>query len=103
MLRSIRSLPRWATWPGAWNRWVDDDPVGCNWLTEVQAESAALSDAATAYGLDPSTANCLAFVEAYQNYLAALEANLSCAGVQGNQAQQAEIDAAQAQLDNINC
>ena len=82
----------------------DDDPVGCNWLTEVQAESAALSDAATAYGLDPSTANCLAFVEAYQNYLAALEANLSCAGVQGNQAQlQAEIDAAQAQLDNINC
>lgn len=81
-----------------------NDPVGCNWFTEVQAESTALSDAATAYGLDPTTANCEAFVDAYEAYLVALEANLGCAGTQGNQAElQAEIDAAQAQLANINC
>lgn len=86
------------------NKDDDNDPVGCNWLTEVQAEADALSDAATAYGLDPTTANCEAFVDAYVAYLAVLEANLNCASLQGNQAEiQAEIDAAQAQVANINC
>ena len=50
-----------------------DDPVSCNYATEVQNEVNALSAAASAYGNDPSTANCNAFKTAYQNYIMRLK------------------------------
>jgi hypothetical protein len=82
----------------------DDDPKTCNYVVELQAESNNLSAAATAYGMNPTTANCLAFVAAYEVYLseaAKLEACATAAG-QGAEFQQAILDA-QANLDLIQC
>lgn len=82
----------------------DDGPVGCNYANEVLDELQTLSDAANAYGMDPTTAKCQAYVNAYQAYLNALEDHLSCATIYGNQAElQAAINQAQADLDNIQC
>lgn len=83
----------------------DDDPVGCNYLTEVQNEVNALSTAATEYGNDPTNpAKCQAWKDAYQNYLNALEDNVECATLSGQQAElQSAIDQAQASLDSIQC
>ena len=82
----------------------DDDPVGCNYLTEVQNEANALSTATTEYGNDPTPAKCQAWKDAYQNYLNALEDNVECAALSGDQAElQAAIDQAQASLDSIQC
>jgi hypothetical protein len=79
----------------------NDDPVGCNWAVEVQGEIQAFSDAATAYAMNPTTANCNAYINAYQNYLNALEDHIDCATIFGNQAElQAAINEAQAELNN---
>ncbi len=81
-----------------------NDPNTCNYVTEVQNESDALTAALTAYSNDPSTANCNAFKGAYQDYLNALEDHRSCAVAagQGTAFQQA-IDNAQASLDTLVC
>jgi|GEM_PF-1337210 len=83
----------------------DDDPVGCNYATEVQNEVTALSEAATAYGNDPTNpAKCQAWKVAYQNYLNALEDNVECAALNGQQAElQSAIDQAQLALNDIQC
>ena len=83
----------------------DDDPVGCNYATEVQNEVNALSTAATEYSNDPTnTAKCQAWKDAYQNYLNALEDNVECATLSGQQAElQSAIDQAQASLNAIQC
>jgi hypothetical protein len=82
----------------------DNDPVGCNYATEVENEVNALSAAATTYGNDPTPANCQAYKTAYQNYLNALEDHLDCAALSGQQAElQSLIDQAQAELDNFQC
>jgi gluconate kinase len=83
----------------------DDDPVGCNYLTEVQNEANTLSAAATAFSEDPTNvAKCQAFKDAYQDYLNALESNIECATLSGQQAElQAAINQAQAELDAFQC
>ena len=83
----------------------DDDPVGWNYATNVQDEVNALSTAATEYGNDPTnTAKCQAWKDAYQNYLNALEDNVECATVNGQEAElQSAINQAQAALDGIQC
>jgi multidrug efflux pump subunit AcrA (membrane-fusion protein) len=83
----------------------DDDPVGCNYATEVQDEVNALTEAATAYSSDPTNlAKCQAYKTAYQNYLNALEDHVDCAALSGQQAElQSAIDQAQAQLDAFQC
>lgn len=82
----------------------NDDPGGCNYLTEVTGEIEALTDAATIYGNDPTSANCQAYINAYQNYLNELGAHINCAALFGNQAElQTAINDAQAQLDDIQC
>ena len=82
----------------------DDDPSGCNYVTETQDELDALSAAATAYGNDPSTANCQAYKNAYQAYLNELEDHIDCATVNGQHDElQSAIDSAQASLDQLQC
>ena len=83
----------------------DDDPVGCNFAAEVQNEVNALNTATTDYSNDPTNpAKCQAWRIAYQNYLNALEDNVECATVNGQEAElQAAIDQAQASLDDIQC
>lgn len=83
----------------------DDDPVGCNYAIEVQDEVNALNTAATNYSNDPNNpAKCQAWKDAYQDYLNALEDNVECAAISGQQAElQSAIDQAQASLNSIQC
>jgi hypothetical protein len=83
----------------------DDDPVGCNYATEVQDEVNALTAASNAFSADPTNvAKCQAFKAAYQDYLDALESNIECATLSGQQAElQAAINQAQADLDAFQC
>jgi|SRR6187200_1237843 len=82
----------------------DDDPVGCNYATETQDELNALQAALDAYSANQSTANCQAYVSAYQNYLNELEDHIECATLSGQQAElQALIDQSQDTLDNWQC
>lgn len=81
-----------------------NDPVGCNWANELQAESDALSAAATAYGNNPTPANCQAFKDAYQDYLNEADNYVECAHTAGQGAElQNSIDQAQASLDDLQC
>ena len=80
-----------------------DDPVSCNYATEVQDELNAVNAAATAYGNDPSTANCNAFKSAYQNYLNALEDHSNCVLAEQQAAYQQALDDAQAAIDGFQC
>jgi hypothetical protein len=82
----------------------EDDPVGCNYATEVQDEVDALTAAATAYGNDPTPANCQAYKNAAQNYLNELQDHVECAALSGQQAElQAAINATQDSVDAIQC
>ena len=83
----------------------DDDPVGCNYATEVQDEVNALTVASEAFSADPTNvAKCQAFKAAYQDYLDALESNIECATLSGQQAElQAAINQTQAALDAFQC
>jgi hypothetical protein len=82
----------------------DDDPVACNWTTELEAELNAVINAATVYGNDPTPANCQAYKNAYQDYLNELDNYVECAALSGQQAEyQAALDDAQAQIDALQC
>lgn len=82
----------------------DDDPVGCNYATEIQDEIDALTTAATIYGNDPTTANCQAYKNAATNYLNELQSYVECAALSGQQAElQSSINEAQASVDAIQC
>ena len=82
----------------------NNDPVGCNWATELQAESDALGVAATAYGNNPTPANCQAFKDAYQDYLNDADNYVDCAYTAGQGVElQNSIDQAQASLDALQC
>ena len=80
------------------------DPVSCNYATELEAQATALTNAATVYGNDPTTANCNAYKNAYQDYIDALKGYEDCATTAGTHAEwQSAIDALQASLDTIQC
>ena len=86
----------------------DDDvgPCGANWIfaTQIADEANALATAASAYGQDPTTANCEAYRQAYQDYLDAARALENCARQVGQLTEynQALADA-QAGLDALQC
>lgn len=85
-----------------------DDPVdpcnNFNLSVALQAESQALSNAASVYGQNPTTENCNAYRGAYQDYLDAAADLQGCANSvgQGAEYQQAIADA-QASLDALQC
>ena len=82
-----------------------NDPVGCNWATEVQDELNAQNAALDIYLADPTNSvKCQAWKDSYSDYLNALEDHIDCATLSGQQAElQSSIDAAQASLDQIQC
>jgi hypothetical protein len=86
---------------GGGNNNVDcSDSVAVN--AAVSDELNAISTAATAYGNDPSNANCQALKNAYQDYIDALEDIFDCAKQAGLQNEfQQSIDAARASIDSI--
>lgn len=82
----------------------DDDPDTCIFATELQAETDAVTAAAAAYGSNPTTQNCQAFIVAYEAYLQAAEDLIPCANAAGQGVElQAAIDNAEAQLALIQC
>jgi len=81
-----------------------DDPATCNWSTELQAEATAVNNAGTAYGLDGSTANCLAYKASLQAYLNASEGIKACANAAGQGVEfQAYLDSFQANINLLPC
>ena len=73
-----------------------------NISTDLQAELNNLSTAGSAYGNDPTTANCNAYKNAYQNYIDGLRGLESCAKAVGSLAAfQASLDDAEAELATL--
>ncbi len=81
--------------------------VGCSgiaYANELSAELNALSTASAAYGQDPSTANCNAYKNAFQNYLNGLNKYKNCTFTTGERAQfNAALQDAQDNLDMLVC
>ena len=84
-----------------------DDLVGCSplWALEVMDEATALSTASTAYGQDQSSENCLAYKEACQDYIDAIEPYADCSSFSAEQREEVQdsIDETQADLDALTC
>jgi hypothetical protein len=57
---------------------VDPDYCSSNWATTIQSQITAVSNAATAYGINPTTTTCNALKAAYVNYIDALEPFSKC-------------------------
>jgi hypothetical protein len=87
----------------------DDDNNGnacsINWASDLGDEINALSTAAQTYLADPTYENCIAYKNAAQAYLDALEPYGNCPALTGqNRVEwQNAIDEAQESLDNLDC
>ncbi len=74
-----------------------------SWALSVQDEAAALSVAASAYGQDPSTANCLKYKEAYTDYINALDNQRACVPASQKATFEQSLDAARVSLNELKC
>lgn len=84
---------------------IGDEPCSAVWANEVQDEVDTWTNAAIAYGTDPSPANCAAYKAAAQAYIDALEPYGDCASITGAQRSQWEqaLTAARESINNIEC
>jgi len=82
-----------------------DKCTGFNFSAQIEAELNAFSTAATAYGQDPTPANCNAYKAAGLDYVNALEDLKDCAILSGQNEQQYQqsIDDAKASFQSIVC
>lgn len=74
-----------------------------SWAEEVSAELSAFSAAADVYGNNPTVENCNAYKSAGEDYLDALELSRGCVVLGGQQAFDAAIDDAKADLAALDC
>ncbi|MTB49766.1 hypothetical protein [Lewinella sp. W8] len=87
----------------------DDDPVTPNNCTSAAFSTAlsdavmALSDAAVAYGNDPTQANCDAWRQEANDYLDAVEGFETCAAVTSTQEYQDALAQARQEVNNFSC
>ena len=95
---------------GSWNCKKDSDndngdPCSINWASDLIDEINAMNVAAQTYIADPTYENCIAYKNAAQAYLDALEPYGNCAALTGQDrvAWQNAIDEAQESLNNLNC
>jgi len=94
---------------GSWTCKKDNndngDPCSINWASDLVDEINAMNAAAQTYIADPTYENCIAYKNAAQAYLDALEPYGNCAVLTGQDrvAWQNAIDEAQESLDNLNC
>ena len=79
------------------------DPVGCSFAVELEDEATELSNAASAYAQDPTTANCEAYRQAFRNYLDEAEKLDNCVLGADRDAYRQTIDDTQASLDALTC
>ncbi len=81
-----------------------DDPQTCNYATELQVQSTAISNALIAYTNDPSTANCQAYKASLQAYLNASVDFKACANAAGQGVEfQNYLDTLQLTIDTLQC
>jgi predicted GTPase len=80
-------------------------PANCsaNWASDVEAEMTALSNAATAYGTDPTHETCVDYKSAYQDYVNALKPLLNCSVYTAQQKEdlQDAIDSAEDDISTL--
>lgn len=96
---------------GSWTCKKDSDdnnnvnPCSINWATDLADEINAVTTAAQNYIADPTYENCIAYKNAAQAYLDALEPYGNCAALTGQDrvAWQNALDEAQQSLNSLNC
>ncbi len=95
---------------GACNNDDDGPGGGCgaafNWAFEVESEITELSNAAIAYGTDPSAANCARYKDAYSDYIDALRDLDNCLGTltaADRKAYNDALDEAEEELEDFQC
>lgn len=94
---------------GSWSCNKDDDDGGnaCSiaWANDLADEVMAMSNAAQAYGLNPTYENCIAYKAAAQAYVDALAPYGNCATLTGQDriAWQQALEDAQESVDDIDC
>jgi hypothetical protein len=78
-------------------------PCSTAWAADLQNEFTAISNAAAAFALDQSAANCSNLKAAYQDYIDALKPYGNCATLTGqNRADwQKALDEAEADVNSI--
>ena len=74
-----------------------------NYVTYLQDELNAITQAATAYANDPTTANCQAYIATIDDYLDEAETIESCVLAADLTAYQQAIDEARTNLMSIQC
>jgi len=75
-----------------------------NWTAEVDDESNAFNNAITAYNQNMNTENCNALVQAYLDYINALEPWGECLlGTNSHQSWQQLVDNLEVEAMNIQC
>ncbi len=83
----------------------DNDPAICSsaWATTVLDELSALSTASTNYTNNPTHETCIAYKNAFQDYIDALEPFLECSAysAQDKAEVQAQIDEAEEDLATL--
>ncbi len=81
------------------------DPAICSqvWATEVVDELNAVSAAANAYASNPNHETCVAYKDAYQDYLDALKPFLKCTSYTPQQKAELQdaIDQAEADIETL--
>lgn len=85
----------------------DNDPDICanNWVTTTQDELTSVTNAAMAFGNNPTVANCNAYKTAYQAYINALKNYENCSALTGMSRTEWKnsLDEAQEELNEFNC
>jgi hypothetical protein len=83
------------------------DGVDCgnsvNWASEINAELTAWTNAATAFSTNPTTENCNAYKDAYQDFIDALKPWGDCLSGQEFTDWQQDLNDAEAGVAAINC
>jgi len=83
----------------------DDEEDCAATASALQDKSAAMQNAAIAYGTNPSTANCVAYKNAVQSYIDEARDLVDCPGLSAAEKAQYQqsLDAAEANLGTLSC
>lgn len=74
-----------------------------NWSMEIQDEAMQLSNAAAAYGQNPTPENCQNYKDAAEAYIKALQDLKNCVPAAQKSAYQQSLDEAIQNLNDLNC
>jgi hypothetical protein len=84
----------------------ETDVCGTNWYSALTNQVTAMTNAAIAYGLNPTTANCSTYKSSLQAYVKALEPYSNCTvwGVGSTKAEwQQALNETKAEINALTC